>query len=409
MEFFRGRERTDAPGRIDLDALYYDRSSEKFIKALRTFPMLFNLTLRQLEKQVIENLKNGNTTIHKELYKAHSENLSMGVAGVMNSDNYSDKYFDLQQQLQANVSRFAAYKAYQATQQIKCQLADEDGVERSDADYRKYAKAVFDTYHRYQIAEYNTTVARARTAKQWTDFNSDELSNEMYPNLKWLPSSSATPREEHRVFWGLVLPKDHPFWQTNQPGNIWNCKCDWEETDEPAAEAYPKTKIAATGLEGNPAETGEVFTDNATYFSNLSKKQQKEVAREYRALETENLSTKYKGSGNIVNYTNIQSGKILESNNAYKRMLEHCYGEDQFAAARAIPYEYQNFENPRPEDIGTRKKSDKKSQKNIQKKIKRGVVEYVWYDWKFNNMDYVVAMEKHTKGFEQVYGIYKKK
>lgn len=131
------------------------------------------------------------------------------------------------------------------------------------------AKAVLNTFNRYQAAEYNTATARARTAKQWTDFNADPVSNELYPNLKWLPSRSANPREEHIPFYNLVLPKTDPFWLQNQPGNLWNCKCDWEETDEPATSSRPQT-ICAKGLEGNPAETGEVFTKECTYFKQVS-------------------------------------------------------------------------------------------------------------------------------------------
>ena len=217
--------------------------------------------------KVIQDVIDGKTgEIHPDVYQAYSENLRKAVGGVLSSEQYGDKYFDLQAQLQANVSRFAAYKAYHLTQQLKQQREKWS----DDDDLRKVAKAVLNTFNRYQAAEYNTATARARTAKQWTDFNADPISNELYPNLKWLPSRSATPREEHIPFYGLVLPKTDPFWQQNQPGNLWNCKCDWEETDEPAATSSPKT-ICAKGLEGNPAETGEVFTKECTYFKQAGK------------------------------------------------------------------------------------------------------------------------------------------
>ena len=79
-------------------------------------------------------------------------------------------------------------------------------------------------------------VARTRTAKQYHDFTSDPISNELYPNIKWLPSRSASPREAHRVFWNRVWAKNDPFWNSNTPGSLWNCKCDWEETDEPVTD-----------------------------------------------------------------------------------------------------------------------------------------------------------------------------
>lgn len=199
--------------------------------------------------------------IHRDVYQAYSGNLRKAVGGVFNADDYGDKYFDLQAQLQSNVSRFAAYKAYHLTRQLNKKREEWT----NDDDFKKVAKAMMNTFNRYQAAEYNTAIARARTAKQWTDFNADPIANELYPNLRWLPSRSANPREEHIPFYGLVLPKTDPFWQQNQPGNLWNCKCDWEETDAPAATERPAS-IHAKGLEGNPAETGEIFTKECTYF-----------------------------------------------------------------------------------------------------------------------------------------------
>ena len=214
-------------------------------------------------------------TIHPDVYQAYSDNLRKAVGGVFRSDDYGDKYFDLQAQLQSNVSRFAAYKAYHLTEQLKKQREKWT----DDDEYKKVAKAVLNTFNRYQAAEYNTATARARTAKQWTDFTSDPIANELYPNLKWLPSRSANPREEHVVFYGLVLPKTDPFWQENQPGNLWNCKCDWEETDDPAANERPAT-VCAKGLEGNPAETGEIFTKECTYFKQAGKNRKERDAFE---------------------------------------------------------------------------------------------------------------------------------
>ena len=108
-------------------------------------------------------------------------------------------------------------------------------------------------------------VARARTAKQYHDFTSDPISNELYPNIKWLPSRSASPREVHRVFWNRVWAKNNPFWNSNTPGSLWNCKCDWEETDEPVTNGNPNGTMAAKGLEGNPARDGVIFTDECPY------------------------------------------------------------------------------------------------------------------------------------------------
>lgn len=258
-----------APERENLDDLYYGSNSHNFIQALRTFPIIYNYVSRNSEKQIIADLKNNRRAINPDLYKSYSENLRKAVGGVLDSDNYGDKFWEMQQEMQANVSRFAAYKAHQATQEI-LEYVDSD-------DYETKAKQIINRYNRYQVAEYNTAVARSRTALQWVEFTEDDLKNQMYPNLKWLPSSSADPREEHRLFYGLVLPKNDPFWNSNYPGNLWNCKCDWEETDEPAFTGEVAYVKPHNGLGGNPAKDKIIFTDDASYVKNAGKETDKLV------------------------------------------------------------------------------------------------------------------------------------
>lgn len=44
------------------------------------------------------------------------------------------------------------------------------------------------------------------------------------PFLRYVGSSSAEPREEHRQWYNLVLPADDPFWESHYPPNGWGCK-----------------------------------------------------------------------------------------------------------------------------------------------------------------------------------------
>lgn len=165
--------------------------------------------------------------------------------------------------LRANVSRFAAYKAQYVETALKRALNDETIAEK---DRPKFAKAVLRTFNRYQDAERSTATARARTAKQFEEFLQPN-NLRLFPNLKWLPSRSAEPRQSHTAFYNRVWAKDDPFWTTNAPGTEWNCKCDIEETDEPITDniALPQPTVPL-GLEGNPAQTGEIFTDQASYI-----------------------------------------------------------------------------------------------------------------------------------------------
>lgn len=181
---------------------------------------------------------------------------------ILNSSLATDTYFELQVQFEANLARFAAYKAYHATNEIKKAIGDPERQRK-----------ILNKFNSYQAAEYNTATARIRSAKQFVDFNSDPTSNELYPNLKWLPSRSANKREIHQKYYNKVWAKSDPFWNNNQPGNLWNCKCDWEETDDPVTGLVEKSGTVKPhkGLEGNPATTGQIFTDNSTYFKLINK------------------------------------------------------------------------------------------------------------------------------------------
>jgi hypothetical protein len=235
--------------------------------------------------------------VHPDLFEAYSKNLLASVDNILSSNNASDKYFDLQVQFEANLSRFAAFKAYHATNAIKDAIGDPEKQRK-----------ILNKFNSYQAAEYNTATARIRSAKQWIDFNSDPVSNELYPNIKWLPSRSAFKREIHKLYYNRVWAKSDPFWINNQPGNLWNCKCDWEETDEPVSGLIEKEGDIKphNGLEGNPAITGQIFTDNSTYFRLIEKPVE---IRQINTVINNNLENKLKLIRNEleINHPNFNS------------------------------------------------------------------------------------------------------
>ena len=221
------------------------------------------LTDKDTFNQVIDDvIDDFGTAINPTLLQSYSENLLKGVRGVFGDAKYGDRHFDILNRLERNVARFAAFKAYHATEQVKRALTKAETVEQG----LKRATAVLTAFNRYQSAEYNTAVSRSRTAKQWVDFN-DEEALLLFPNLRWLPSRSASPREQHMSYYYHVWAKTDPFWASNQPGNLWNCKCDWEETSDAPDADEVETHNPPASLEGNPGETGEAFTDKSVYFT----------------------------------------------------------------------------------------------------------------------------------------------
>lgn len=117
--------------------------------------------------------------------------------------------------------------------------------------------------------EYDTAVIRAQQAAEWKRFERDK---DVLPNLKWVPSTSPNPGADHRIYWGTILPVDHPFWSRHRPGDRWNCQCSLESTDEPATgikhedAMNPRKNDPQKGLKDNPGKTGNLFGQDHPYF-----------------------------------------------------------------------------------------------------------------------------------------------
>ncbi len=201
-----------------------------------------------------EQIRTGNETINLQLFENYAKNFRKGVSLTMGATLPTDKFFDLQAQLAANVSRFAAAKAYHVTQVLR-----EFGTEQE-------AKAAMAVFNVRQITEYNTTIARTRSAKQWTEFNAPNRAK-TFPNIKWLPSRSVEKRESHIKFYNRIWAKDDEFWLRNMPGTEWNCKCDMQETHHAVTDNsdIPQPPIPK-GLKGNTIIFGFSFCGKPNHF-----------------------------------------------------------------------------------------------------------------------------------------------
>ncbi len=242
-----------------LDDLYLNGDKSAFKNALKSFKKNGGLKGYQLAShesidKVMEDIARHKDGVSPLLYNSYFENLNEAINHIFGKNNDSE----IKHKLQINVSKFAAFKAYNATIEVQSEMGNDlDEAER-----------VLRKYNRHQITEYNTTISRCRTAKQFEKFNAP--GNDV-PNLRWLPSRSVDPRESHKFFWDRVWAKGDPFWMDNTPGSLWNCKCDLEETYDPVTPNNPTNNVSVAGLHGNPHVTGEVFTTIATTKKNKSR------------------------------------------------------------------------------------------------------------------------------------------
>lgn len=143
---------------------------------------------------------------------------------------------------------------------MAARLVDDNGQVKPFSQWVKDVQPIASHYNRDWLqTEYSTAIMRARQAAQWRKYERDA---DLFPNLKWLPSTSIEKREGHTPFYGLVKPIDDPFWKQHYPGNLWNCKCGITNTDDKPSGHIPAAPYKpAPGLDANPA-TGQLFNVN---------------------------------------------------------------------------------------------------------------------------------------------------
>ena len=151
---------------------------------------------------------------------------------------------------------------------MAAQLLDSEGKLKPFEQWSKEVQPIATHQMEHWLkTEYDTAVIRAHQAADWRQF---EREKDILLNLKWLPSTSIHPGADHKIFWGTVLPVDHPFWKSHRPGDRWNCKCPLTSTDEPCTpmDGIPEggdDDKPADGLKGNPGQTGELFDKSHPY------------------------------------------------------------------------------------------------------------------------------------------------
>jgi hypothetical protein len=155
-------------------------------------------------------------------------------------------------------------------QDIASKMLDRDGNLKPFSKFAQDVQSITDHQCKQWLrTEYDTAVLRAHLAAEYKQF---EAEKDVFPNIEWTPTTSHTPGEDHRPFWGVVRPVGDRFWSEHHPGDRWNCKCGWEQTDRtptsvPTLPApIAKKSTPHTGLDNNPAIDGQIFGDSHPYF-----------------------------------------------------------------------------------------------------------------------------------------------
>lgn len=217
---------------------------------------------------------------------AHTFNQLEKALDIFGSPEWGTPDRDFLEALRHSEAVFAAFKTHQQQTELHEQPTDEEGKLKSFDQFRKDTEPIIQEYNvNWLRTEYDTSVRRARFAADWKRFEKDK---DLYPNLKWLPSVSVNKREGHRVFYNRVWKADDPFWNTNYPGNLWNCKCGLTSTDEKITEGRTPSghDKPEPGLDKNPGITGEMFTDTHPYIKDAGKEARKAVDKFVKEFES---------------------------------------------------------------------------------------------------------------------------
>lgn len=219
---------------------------------------------------IYEGTYNVEKELIPELYELTRDTFAEALQTGWNEGQTPDTEDDFYTLLRNDAYVFAAFRTHREQNDIAMQLLDEDGKLKDFRTFQRDVENIIGTYNNAWLqTEYDTAILRAHQAADWRRFLRNE---DIFPNLRWMPTTSAAPDPAHKEYWSirLTLPKTHRFWQSHRPGDRWNCKCSLEETDDPATgdAAIPMTRYKQSpGLDNNPGADGHLFSRTHPYYT----------------------------------------------------------------------------------------------------------------------------------------------
>ena len=206
--------------------------------------------------------------IFEETLRLFNEATAQGLAESYDPSLITDRFL---QELRTNNAVFSAFRTHRMQNDLAAQLIDpQTGQLKSFDRWLRDTQSINDHYCRAWLqTEYDTAVIRAHQAADWKHFVEEA---DVFPNIRWMPTTSITPDPLHQHYWEkrLTLPVYHPFWQEHHPGDRWNCKCSLQQTDDPVnASALDgwTPPLPQPGLDNNPAVDGSLFSGNHPYIT----------------------------------------------------------------------------------------------------------------------------------------------
>jgi hypothetical protein len=180
---------------------------------------------------------------------------------------------DFRTKLLRNASFFTAHKTVKQCMELTGLLYDGER-KRGFREFKKASKTVIVEYNKNWLkVEVNAVTRSTRMAEV---FRNAQNTLKLYPNLEYMASRSANPRDEHKALWGTIRPVNDPFWSKFMPPSAWNCMCSVEPVDSDVTDIPEILPEVPEVFANNTGKTEELFGKSHPYFD-VTEEQRKQI------------------------------------------------------------------------------------------------------------------------------------
>jgi len=320
-----------------------------------------------VNKKLIEKLLNdiynskepNKKGLFKSVFREFSRAVKKGLGTNFETVKFNSPDHFILRELTKNVGVFSAFKNHHHVVATVGLLKDKEGNIRPFSSFKEEALKLSDKYNKQWLkTEYDHAISAARSSKKWNDA---QRTKHLYPNLMYISVNDDRTRQLHKNWHGLVLPIDHPFWNTHTPPNDHGCRCTFRRSDKPvdtkgvAVEQMPNLP---TQFNTNYGKQSKIFDDSHPYFD-ISKTERIKVIKGFNNYKNE-FPEYYKMSGVSISkwadesdlVANYEAAKIiLKKNNVNIKIRPHLeldsknpeYIINSLLGDLKTPESYKNF------------------------------------------------------------------
>ena len=171
--------------------------------------------------------------------------------------------------LRENMYMFSAAKDFQLLQTLNANLRDENGKLREWGDFKSLALQANNKYNvNWLQAEYDTAIASAQSAARWQELWNERDEYDLLYSLIEDDNNS----EICLGLKGVVCSPDDAIVSSITPPNHWRCRSEWEQIRKGSRTKTTNVSTAEIPkmFRNNVGKTGQVFTKDHPYWSDIS-------------------------------------------------------------------------------------------------------------------------------------------